>query len=204
LDGVIVDLGGVLAQPPSGEALARLGAAVGLADDGLREAQDRHRLAYDLDELGAAEYWRLVGARQFEQDALERILVEDAASWSVANQVMVEWLYALDAAGLQLALLSNVPREHWARLRAGLGWLELCSVVTLSHELRLAKPDPAIFRHCVSELGLERRRVLFVDDRPENVEAAQELGLQAALFRTVEALRDELAARFDGGLPLPR
>jgi putative hydrolase of the HAD superfamily len=204
IEGVIVDFGGVLAQHPSAEALARLGAAVGLASDGFAEAWRRHRLAYDLGELPAGDYWRSVGGRTYDSDALEHILTEDAACWSVVDQAMVGWLRDLAAAGLRLALLSNMPREVWARLRDGVGWLELCAVVTLSYELRLAKPDPAIFERCLGELGLPAERVLFVDDQPDNIEAARELGLEAVLFTTIEALRDELGARFDGALPLPR
>ena len=203
VEGVIVDFGGVLAQAPSAEALARLGAAVGVDGNEFADAWLRHRLEYDLGTLDAAAYWRLVGARTFEPEALERILVEDAACWSVSNQPMVEWLHALKSAGLRLALLSNMPRDVWARLRAGLGWLELCAVVTLSYEHRMAKPDPAIYAQCLRAFGLPARRVLFVDDRPENVEAAQDLGLQTVLFTDVAPFRNELATRFDGALPLP-
>jgi putative hydrolase of the HAD superfamily len=203
IDGVMLDFGGVLAQPPSTEALVRLAAAVGLAADSLEEAWFRHRLEYDLGELAGPDYWRFVGGRSYDPAALERILAEDAACWAVANEAMVGWVDALRAAGLRVALLSNMPREVWARLRDGLGWLDRCSVVTLSYELRLAKPDPAIFRRCVSELGLPPSRVLFVDDRSENVEAAQALGFETVVFTTVEALREDLEARFDGALPLP-
>ena len=203
IEAVAVDFGGVLAQTPTDEAFARLAAAVGIEDDGLADAWLRHRLEYDLDALDPAQYWSLVGGRGYDGSALEELLVEDAACWAVPNEAMVAWLSAVKAAGLRLALLSNMPREQWTRLRAGVSWLDLCDVVILSYELRLAKPDPEIYRRCLDRLGLLPHEVVFVDDREENVAAAGGLGFESVLFTTVDELRRELELRFAGELPLP-
>ena len=45
------------------------------------------------------------------------------------------------------------------------------------------------------DLSQARKRVLFVDDRPANVEAAVRVGMEGILFQGAEALRDELRAR---------
>jgi putative hydrolase of the HAD superfamily len=203
IQGVIVDFGGVLAKHPTEEAVARLCAAGGFDAEVFADAWHRHRLPYDLGKITAADYWSLVGGRSYDVELLERLLAEDAEAWATQNEPIVDWLGTVKAAGLRLALLSNMPREVWARLADRLAWLELCDVVTLSYELELAKPDAAIYRACLDRLGVAHGRTLFVDDRPENVEAAETLGLQAVLFTDVDALRSELRSRFGDRVPLP-
>lgn len=48
----------------------------------------------------------------------------------------------------------------------------------LSFELRLRKPDPAIFRHVLRDAGILASETLFVDDLAENIHSAAALGLQ--------------------------
>jgi HAD superfamily hydrolase (TIGR01509 family) len=81
-------------------------------------------------------------------------------------------------------------------------WLALCDHVTVSWEHGTVKPDPAIYLHALEGLGLEPEAV-FVDDRRDNVDAADEVGLHGVLFTGVAALREELARRFGDALPLP-
>ncbi|MEQ9440538.1 MAG: HAD family phosphatase [Cyclobacteriaceae bacterium] len=47
-----------------------------------------------------------------------------------------------------------------------------------SHLIKLRKPEREIYEYVVSDGGLIPKETLFVDDREENILAAQELGLQ--------------------------
>ena len=68
----------------------------------------------------------------------------------------------------------------------------------------MAKPDPAIYRHTLKELGTQPEETLFIDDKRVNIDAAHALGMKAVEFTTIERLRDDLvAAGFDSHLPLP-
>jgi putative hydrolase of the HAD superfamily len=77
-------------------------------------------------------------------------------------------------------------------------------VLVWSFQLGIAKPDPAIYRHTLDELGSRPEETLFIDDKRENVEAARALGIQAIQYSTVERLRaDLIATGLDAELPLP-
>jgi FMN phosphatase YigB (HAD superfamily) len=68
----------------------------------------------------------------------------------------------------------------------------------------MAKPDPAIYRHVLKELGTQPEETLFLDDKLVNVEAAEALGIKAIQFSTVDRLRaDLIGAGLDAELPLP-
>lgn len=51
--------------------------------------------------------------------------------------------------------------------------------VLISEDVGLRKPDPAIYQLMLTRLSLEASACVFVDDLPRNVEAAQQLGMQA-------------------------
>jgi len=199
---VVLDWGGVLTLLPAPADLARLGAACGLSADSLQAAWLAPRQDYDRGELTAAGYWRRVGLA--DETRLDDVLAADADCWARPNLSVADWLRRLKEAGFATGLLSNVPREQWMLLRDVYErWLAYCDCLTLSFEVGCAKPEETIYRHCIESLGLEPHEVLFVDDRPENVEAATVLGLEAILYEGIEQLRAELAARYGNSLPLP-
>jgi HAD superfamily hydrolase (TIGR01509 family) len=58
----------------------------------------------------------------------------------------------------------------------------------------LRKPDPAIYRRALEIFGAPPARMLFIDDRPENVAPAADLGMRTIVFQGADALRRELKA----------
>jgi FMN phosphatase YigB (HAD superfamily) len=77
-------------------------------------------------------------------------------------------------------------------------------VLVWSYQLGMAKPDPEIYRYTLDKLGVQPAETLFIDDKIDNVEAAQALGIQILLYTSVEQLRaDLIAAGLDSELPLP-
>jgi putative hydrolase of the HAD superfamily len=203
LRGVILDYGGVLSLEPSDVALARLHALCGLDADVFAAAWLENRRGYDLGELSAADYWALVAGRRCDDELLRQVVAADVDSWAETDPAMVAWIAALKDAGLRVGLLSNMPREHWLAFERRHDWLGLCDHVTVSWERRAVKPEAAIYCHSLEGLGLEPPEAVFVDDRADNVEAAEQLGLHGVIFAGVGALRDELRLRFGDALPLP-
>jgi putative hydrolase of the HAD superfamily len=58
--------------------------------------------------------------------------------------------------------------------------------------LGLRKPEPAIYRRAMDILGKPAKRILFIDDRNENVAGAMAAGLKAIRFIGADALRQDL------------
>ena len=84
------------------------------------------------------------------------------------------------------------------RLRLGVPELPPEVVVSLrrgcvvSGVEKVVKPDPAIYRVLVDRHGVDPASAAFVDDRPENVEAASALGFDGVLFTDAASLREAL------------
>ncbi len=67
--------------------------------------------------------------------------------------------------------------------------------IVVSGDERLMKPDPAIYRLALHRFGLAPGEGLFVDDRLENVQAAETNGFAGHHFVDVLTLRADLSKR---------
>lgn len=67
--------------------------------------------------------------------------------------------------------------------------------VLVSGEEGLIKPDPAIFKLTIERFALNPGETLFVDDRMDNIVAAEALGFQGHQFTSAERLEDDLKVK---------
>lgn len=81
-------------------------------------------------------------------------------------------------AGKRLYLLSNYPREGYARLREKFADLfQSFDGGCISFQCHHLKPEEAIYLELIDSCGLEPSRTLFIDDTLQNVEGALNCGL---------------------------
>ena len=83
------------------------------------------------------------------------------------------------AGRLRFGILSNTSDPHWQEALRLLPELGLARWHFLSYQMGLVKPDAAMFRTVLDQLGEPPETVLYFDDHPANVAAARELGIQA-------------------------
>ena len=74
------------------------------------------------------------------------------------------------------------------------GLRELFDVALSSCYLGLRKPDVAIYKRALDIVGRPPERVLFIDDRRENVAAADAVGMKGIQFLGADSLRSELVS----------
>ena len=96
------------------------------------------------------------------------------------NPAMLAWQLQLKQRGLLTAILSNMGDNVLASIEREFDWLHRFDVLVWSYQLRMAKPDPAIYRHTLDKLGTRPEETLFLDDKLVNVEAARALGMKAS------------------------
>lgn len=114
----------------------------------------------------------------------------------------VALLKDLHASGkYRLLGLTNWSRELFPWARETFPFLELFEAIMVSGEVKLQKPDPAIYRLLHDTYDLRGYAgCVFIDDSPRNVEAARQQGLDAIRFENPAQLREELKQR---GVPQP-
>ena len=94
-----------------------------------------------------------------------------------------------------LYALSNWSAAKFPHAEERYEWLDWFEGVVVSGRVKLAKPDPAIFRYLLDTYGLQSEDILFVDDHEPNIVAARALGIETHHFRGAAGLRADLVAR---------
>ena len=109
----------------------------------------------------------------------------------------VALLEGLAARGVPLYAITNWAVETFALVRhdPAYAFLDLFRQIFVSGELKLIKPEPAIFRHALHAIGREARECLFIDDNAKNVAAAAALGFATHHFAAPDELASDLRAR---------
>jgi putative hydrolase of the HAD superfamily len=113
---------------------------------------------------------------------------------STENRAALATARALRSSGrYTMAALNNESRElNDYRIRT-FGLADVFHVFFSSCYTGLRKPDPAAFRYALDLAQRPAEEALFLDDRPENVEAAARLGLRTLKVQDPGRLREELA-----------
>jgi putative hydrolase of the HAD superfamily len=190
---VCFDVGGVLTGPV-GPAFAAAARASGLPGQEMRDAMlatfasdgdgdvPTHRL--ERGEITLEEFFASL-------DGLEhtvRVLMDPASPHFVpagfsAHQGMHALVAQARRMGMHTGVISNVVKE-W------LPWWEQFSppadqfdVIVHSCEVGLRKPNAAIYKLALEQLGVEASETLYLDDFPAMVDAAADLGMVAVLVQ---------------------
>lgn len=199
---IIFDYGDVLCLRPTTEDIEGSARVLGISVDSFRELWGHNRDQYDRGDLSPETYWRKLAedaGTTLDASQLDDLYERDVAMWSRLNSDMLSWLSALSSAGMKTAVLSNMHMGMVQHARRAFQWLDRVNFMTLSAEVRLIKPDPAIYEHCLRGLGAAPSDSLFIDDREVNISAARDLGIHAVQFQSIAQLRSELE---QGGFPI--
>lgn len=196
IKAVLLDSGGVLMGPKGGrwnpradfeENLAEhhpdldpcdIAAAIAVGDAWLDVATSVNAPYEDY-------YREILGALGIAAtDALLASLLRERepAYFVEAYEEVLDVITELRARDIRLAVVSDAWPEL-PRLHRALGMVDCFEVYAISAVLGCTKPDPRMYRHASDGLGLEPHECLFVDDVPELVAAAIELGYEAVMMR---------------------
>jgi len=62
----------------------------------------------------------------------------------------------------------------------------------ISYQLKIVKPNPDIYQALLERYGLKAEECVFADDKLENIEGAERVGMHGILFTDMEQYRREL------------
>ncbi len=196
IGAVLFDYGQVLSQGPNAAAWERMRSVAGGDEAGFHAAYWRYRHAYDRGDLSGTAYWRAVardvGHAGPSEGEMEALYLADVDLWADLNGPMVAWAGRLQDKGVRTGILSNIGDRMEMGIRERFDWIGRFDHCVWSHAHNLAKPEAAIYQKAAEGLGVEAGRVLFVDDRVENVDGARAAGMRAVRYETQEQFEREM------------
>lgn len=101
----------------------------------------------------------------------------------------------LTAANVPLFAITNFGHELWQAFRPTQPLFDNFTDIIVSGTEKLAKPDPAIFQLAIARFGIDPAGALFIDDRADNVAAAEGVGMAGHVFTNADLLENDLKAR---------
>jgi putative hydrolase of the HAD superfamily len=195
-DAILFDVGGVLLT--NGWDRRERAAVAGQFGLDLAAFEARHAEANDQWERDAIAVDAYLDATVFyEPRSFSR---EDFFAAICAQSKPIEngglgVLQELAASGKYLmGVLNNEARATNDYRFERYGIRDQIDVALSSCYLGLRKPEPAIYRRALDILGGPAQRIVFIDDRAENVAGAAAAGMTAIRFDGADNLRNALAA----------
>jgi putative hydrolase of the HAD superfamily len=194
---ILFDIFGVIAKNQSRQGRTRLEEVAAVPVGEFWEAYWRARPPYDRGEQPSNVYWQAVAdllGVHFGSRQIASLTDADMASWSDIDNDMAAYVSELRSDGRTLGVLSNIPEDLAVRYETRHSWLDVFTVRAFSCRIGIAKPAAAAYIWCAHAFGVPPSDVFFIDDRQENVTAAEAVGMRARLFTSLPDLRPVIAA----------
>jgi len=100
----------------------------------------------------------------------------------------------LIAGGHDVTMLTNFASDTFREAQVRYPFLTKTRGVTVSGDVKLIKPDVAIYETHANSFGLDPATTVFIDDTVANVDGAKQAGWQAVHFTGADKLRADLTA----------
>ena len=126
--------------------------------------------------------------------------------WELCDEIYYGWIYNIpeiegmrdlikyikEEFGVKTYLLSNIS-QYFAEHQNEVEILSLLDGFVFSSSINKVKPDKAIYEHLLQKFNLKPEECIFIDDRAENIEAGQGVGIDGYAFDgDVNALKEFL------------
>ncbi len=194
LGTVIFDLGGVYFCDGTRIAIDRIAA----------EYRISRRAAKDILSGEAGEQYRIgmITVEQFWQRAKTSWNIKASAEelsllWCSSyqpNAGTVSLVDRLKAAGHELLYLSDNTRERVNYLDGKYSFLQKFDGGIFSHIVQRKKPDPIIYQLLLDKASNPAAACVYIDDKPEYLEPAKNLGMKVIAFKDAGRLETRLQA----------
>jgi len=196
--GILFDWGGVFTVGTfDGRVVGNTARQFGLDEDEVARAYFAEVRRLELGEWSLPRFWEYFASAlgvTAPYASFEALFLS-----SVAPRNEMYQLLAAIPSEITVGLLSNNYPVISDYLRAGEGF-DRFDAVFFSNEEGVKKPDARAFEIALERMGLPAEEVLFVDDHPDNIAAAAELGLPTHHFSQAAPFLQDLARR---GIVLP-
>ena len=126
--------------------------------------------------INESEFWDLVlGSDNIIDD---KIISKTFLKKSSINYDFLNFAKSLKTNGQSIGILSNLTPETSTCIEKNL--LEDFDYHFYSNSIKLSKPNPEIYQYVCEQINSQK--ILFVDDKQENLDAAKVFGMETLLF----------------------
>ncbi len=198
---VIFDFGGVLVRTEDASARRKWEQQLGLPPGELEQLVFASELAQRsmIGQATQRDVWSYIAMRYGLDDATLQQMRRDFWSGDRLDERLVQFLPSLRPR-YKTAILSNAWPGARRMFTEHFQLHEAVDAFIISSEEGIAKPHPRIYQIALQRLDVRPHEAIFVDDFPENIAGAQQLGIIAVLFRDTHQVIAEVQRHLNGTL----
>ena len=191
---VLFDLGGVVFEVESDRLVHQVSQLIG------RPFEEVQQAVYHTDLLLPFELGRITATAYYEglkkRLKLRWTYEQFVRAWNgvFTEHTDVTTLMQRLRKRHRLMALTNTNILHLDHIKASFPSLSVLEDWVASCDVGLRKPDPQFYRLALERAGVRPSEAVYVDDRPEMVEAGRAVGLTAVHFESGRQLDEDLQA----------
>lgn len=197
IKAVIFDFGNVISKTQTNSSFYKMEKLTGIPFHVFKNAMGIHRQLLDLGEITAAElYSQVLKDNGYFSESNDKYLCKklgdiDLSSWNNINKKVSRWAINLQKQGFKLGILSNMPAEFLEKYQSSIQPFVKADYAVFSCNINIIKPNEKIYKIALNGLDVSPEEALFFDDLPQNIEAANILGINGILWQNYKQAKNE-------------
>ena len=180
LRNIIFDVGNVLLEYRWIEAIQDTGLSREKAlDAGNKVFDNRLWVEFDAGNISKDDLIKEYGKLYPMYEENIREFINNADRMQLAREEVWEWVHKLKEKGFKIYLLSNYSEYLFNIHTKGVPFMDDLDGRLVSYEIHQVKPGREIYETLLKRYDLDAGECLFLDDRKENTDTAESLGIKS-------------------------
>jgi epoxide hydrolase-like predicted phosphatase len=181
---VLFDIGGVFFKWKDRWLFSNIANRFGLSEQDLADECRKELPKLRLGKISEQEMWQKIG-RQINSKELSNIqdsLIHDYFKSKInIDDSVFAVIKRLQKKNIKMGILSNTALTMHSAVEELID-MSYFDFLFLSYQIGMEKPDNEIFEHVAEKMPHSKEKILFIDDRLSNVNAAKRFGMKAIHF----------------------
>jgi putative hydrolase of the HAD superfamily len=192
IESVIFDWGGVLIDNPAPGLTQYCAQALGVSSEKYEKTHDKFAADFEKGLISEDTFWdRVCSELKVPKPKTTSLWADAFKTIYSPKEEMFSTAARLKKNRYKTALLSNTEKPT-VECFYQLGH-DMFDVLVFSCLERTRKPEKKIYELTIQRLGSQPEQSIFIDDKPEYIEGAKQVGLRTILFKNVQQVTNALA-----------
>lgn len=185
---VVFDWGGVLIDSLKEGVLNDLSKKLNVSKDSFSRAYEKHCKLF-FNGSSEEEFWNNMSNTLHCAPPKSPLWVDVIRKHYHERTELIELIKRLKRKNYIVAFLSNTERPT-KKLFLEHGYDSLFDIALFSCDEGVSKPESEIYKRLLKVLKTKPKETLLIDDTIENIQGAQELGIEGICFESVEQVKE--------------
>ncbi len=191
ISAVIFDGGGVLIDNAAPGMFSHYASHLGVTEEQFRQVFPKYEIDWAKGKLTEDSFWeKITTDLRVKKPRVESLWLDGYLRAYKEKKEMFLLIKNLKHHGYKVALLTNTEIPIMLHTKKQ-SWTDF-DLFVYSCEIGMRKPDREIYEYTLTNLSVAPDEAVFIDDREENVEAAQRLGMHSIGFESPSQVVCEL------------